>query len=123
MQVLTEIDRERIHDELERGRFFWLDLHSPRDEDLRRIGDLLQLHPMAMEDTREFGQRPKVDVYENHVLVVFYTARVEPGADDVAVPIEVHVYVSGEYIVTIRREACDLLDRLHDTMLPEKTDV
>jgi magnesium transporter len=124
MQVLTHIDRERIHDELDRGRFFWLDLTSPSDEDLRRIGDLLSLHPMAMEDTREFGQRPKMDVYENHVLVVFFTARVaDESSDAVARSIEVHVYVSGDYIVTIRREACDLLDRLHDTMLPEKTDV
>jgi magnesium transporter len=124
MQVLTHIDRERIEEELNRERFFWLDLQSPNDEDLRRIGDLLALHPMAMEDTREFGQRPKVDVYETHVLVVFYTARVEGSDHDpVVLPIEVHVYVSGEYIVTVRREACDLLDRLHDAMLPEKTEI
>lgn len=124
MQVLTEIDRERIAEELERERFFWLDLHSPRDEDLARVGDLLKLHPLAMEDTREFGQRPKVDVYENHVLVVFFSARVEPpGGDDVALPIEVHVYVSGSFIVTVRRETCDLLDRLHDALMPEKTDI
>ena len=124
MQVLTQIDRERIQEELERERFFWLDLTSPSDDELRRIGDLLALHPMAMEDTREFGQRPKVDVYENHVLIVFYTARVEAsGGVPVALPLEVHVYVSGDYIVTIRREACELLDRLHDTMLPEKTEI
>jgi magnesium transporter len=78
---------------------------------------------MAMEDTREFGQRPKVDIYENHVLVVFYTAR-QDGDDSgrVAVPIEVHVYVSGGFVVTIRQGACDLLDRLHEALVPEDTD-
>ena len=123
MEVLTEVDRDRISTELERGRFFWLDLHGPDQEQLDRVGDLLSLHPMAMEDTREFGQRPKVDVYENHVLVVFYTARVNGSDTDVAEPIEVHLYVSGDFIVTVRRMDCDLLDRLHEAMLPEKTEV
>jgi magnesium transporter len=123
MEVLTEVDRERISAELERGQFFWLDLHGPDQKELDRVGDLLSLHPMAMEDTREFGQRPKVDVYDNHVLVVFYTARVNGADGEVAEPIEVHVYVSGDFIVTIRRLDCDLLDRLHETMLPEKTEI
>ena len=78
---------------------------------------------MAMEDTREFGQRPKVDVYDKHVLVVFYTARVNDDDGPVAAPIEVHVYVSGDFIVTVRREACDLLDRLHTGLKAEDTDV
>ena len=85
------------------------------------MGELLGLHPMAMEDTREFGQRPKVDVYESHVLVVFYTARRTGEDEPVAVPIEVHVYVSGDFVVTVRQEACDLLDELHDTLIPEDT--
>ena len=123
MEVLTEVDRDRISTELERGQFFWLDLHGPDQEQLDRVGDLLSLHPMAMEDTREFGQRPKVDVYQNHVLVVFYTARVNGSDTDVAEPIEVHLYVSGDFIVTVRRMDCDLLDRLHEAMLPEKTEV
>lgn len=122
MEVLTELDRERIAHERQQGRFFWLDLHEPTPEQLDEVGDLLALHPMAMEDTREFGQRPKVDVYENHVLVVFFTARVSDERGDVAEPIEVHVYVSGDFIVTVRRLACDLLDRLHESMLPEDTE-
>ena len=77
---------------------------------------------MAMEDTREFGQRPKVDVYESHVLVVFYTARRTGEDEPVAIPIEVHVYVSGDFVVTVRQEACDLLDELHDTLIPEDTE-
>ena len=87
------------------------------------MGDLLGLHAMALEDTREFGQRPKVDVYEKHVLVVFYTARLNGETGRVAHPIEVHVYVSGDFVVTVQREACDLLDRLHEALLPEGTDV
>src|SRR5687768_14112252 len=113
MEVLTEVDEQRIGALLERDEFFWLDLHAPSEAAFARLGGLLGLHPMAMEDTSEFAQRPKVDVYENQVLIVFYTARVTGGDDPVAVPIEIHVYVSGGFMVTVRREACELLSEQH----------
>jgi magnesium transporter len=122
MEVLTEVDEARIKTLLERKHFFWLDLHEPAAEAFAQVGGLLGLHPMAMEDTREFTQRPKVDAYESHVLVVFYTARRTGEDEPVAVPIEVHVYVSGDFVVTVRQEACDLLDELHDTLIPEDTE-
>ena len=122
MDVLTEVDGDRIKAHLERDEFFWLDLHGPSAEGFARVGELLGLHPMAMEDTREFGQRPKVDVYESHVLVVFFTARRTGEHEPVAIPIEVHVYVSGDFVVTVRQEACDLLDELHTALIPKDTE-
>jgi magnesium transporter len=122
MEVLTDVDEQRLGALLERKHFFWLDLHQPTSDAFARVGEMLGLHPMAMEDTREFGQRPKVDVYESHVLVVFYTGRRTGRDDPVAEPIEVHVYVSGDFIVTIRRAECDLLDDLHSELIPEDTD-
>jgi magnesium transporter len=122
MDVLTSVDRDAISAHVERDEFFWLDLHTPSEEELGRLGDLLALHAMAMEDTREFGQRPKVDIYEQHVLVVFYTSRVNGDEGRVAEPVEVHVYIAGDFVVTIRREACDLLDRLHDNLGAQGTE-
>ena len=49
-------------------------------------------------------QRPKLDRYDDHVLLVFYTARATGDAGRPAAPIEVHVYISGDFIVTVRRE-------------------
>jgi len=123
MEVLTEVDERRIASLLEHDEFFWLDLHAPGADALDRIGGMLGLHPMAMEDTREFGQRPKVDSYESQVLIVFYTARVsETDGQRVAAPLEVHVYVSGDFVVTVRQEDCDLLDDLHGALMPEVTE-
>ena len=122
MEVLTDVDDGRIRALLERDHFFWLDLHEPTSEAFTRVGEMLGLHPVAMEDTREFGQRPKSDVYESHVLVVFYTARRTGGEDPVADPIEVHVYVSGGFVVTVRQAECDLLDDLHTELIPADTE-
>ena len=113
MDVLTAVDPDRIASDRDAGHQFWLDLVNPPDEEVERIGALLGLHPVALEDTREFGQRPKVDVYEDHVLLVFYTARLEEG---VVVPIEVHIYVARGFLITVRRDACEILDDMHNRL-------
>jgi magnesium transporter len=110
MDVLTAVDPDRIASDRDSGHHFWLDLVDPTDADIERVGELLGLHPVALEDTREFGQRPKVDVYEEHVLLAFFTARLEDSG--VVSPIEVHVYVAPRYLITVRRDHCDILDDL-----------
>ncbi len=120
MEVLTEVDAGRLAPLRRRDEFFWVDLVSPSHAELDALGEALGLHPLAVEDTHEFRQRPKVDRYEDHLLAVFYSARtLDSGESD---PIEVHIYVSGGYIVTVRHKPCDLLEELHDTLGPAPTD-
>jgi magnesium transporter len=121
MQVLTEVDRDRIAGLRERDEFFWLDLNDPPPARLEESASVLGLHPMALEDTEEFAQRPKVDVYDDNVLVVFYTVRPAEGAETVASPIEVHVYVSGHFVLTVHRDPCAALARLHGELAGEPT--
>src|SRR5215212_8792458 len=110
MDVLTAVDADRIASDRRDGHNLWIDLVDPRDEAVDNVGRLLELHPVAIEDTREFGQRPKVDVYEDHVLLVFYTARLDPAG--AVKPIEVHLYVASGYLLTVRRDECTVLDEL-----------
>jgi len=114
MEVLETVDRDRLAQLRERDEFFWLDLTSPSAVDLQVVGEVLVLHPVALEDTNEFDQRPKIDVYGDHVLVVFYTARRAPESREAPVePVEVHIYVSGSFVVTVRRSTSTQLDALH----------
>jgi magnesium transporter len=124
VEVLTSVDREKIAELHRRDHFFWLDLAQPSAQDLEVLGELLGLHPLALEDTREWNQRPKLDQYENHVLLVFYSARTcTPEEQRDFAPLEVHIYVSGSFIVTARHEPCSELDALHDELMPAKTDI
>jgi magnesium transporter len=122
MQVMTAVEEPRIRDLLDRDEFFWIDLASPPDADLDRLGALLHLHPVALEDTHEFGQRPKLDAYHDHLLLVFYSARATGDPNWPGDTIEVHVYLSGKFVVTVRREPCSVLDALHAALVPEGTD-
>src|SRR5262249_13712034 len=98
MHVLTHVDPDEIKALKERDEFFWIDLTGPDDAAVDQLGELLDLHPVALEDTREFGQRPKLDPYGHHLLLVFYTARATGDDTWPAEPIEVHVYLSGGFM-------------------------
>ncbi len=117
MEVLETVDREKLAGLRERDEFFWLDLTDPSAEDVKGMGDALNLHPVAIEDTLEFGQRPKLDAYGEHVLFVFYTVRKGHNAgEELFEPVEIHIYVSGSFVITIRRAECTQLDALHEEL-------
>lgn len=49
----------------------WINIDSLGDaETIRSIGKAFGLHPLALEDIVDAHQRPKVDVYENHLLII-----------------------------------------------------
>jgi magnesium transporter len=112
MHVLTALDRDQIAGLLERDEFFWLDLHVPSDEQFEQLEELLSLHPIALESLREYQQRPKLDSYERYVVLVFYGV---DGTDRAPLDLlEVHMLISGSYIVTVHHQLCDELDGLRD---------
>jgi magnesium transporter len=119
VEVLTTVDEGRLRRLLAGDEFFWLDLVEPPADALDAVRSLLGLHAAAIEDSREWNQLPKVDDYGDHLLIVFYTAGI--GDDGRAHPFEVHVYLSGRFIVTARRHRTGL-DRLHGLLQEEETD-
>ena len=56
----------------------WIDVQGLGDLELiKQLGDLFQVHPLALEDIVSVGQRPKVDDYDTHLYVI--TLMAEPG--------------------------------------------
>jgi magnesium transporter len=111
VQVLDALDEQRIAELTQRDEFFWLDLAGPTTEQIEFLGRHFDWHPLMVEDLTHFEQRPKLDSYENYLYMVFYGAR----EDEEGLPAlsEVHLVVSGSYIVTARHAACHQLDELH----------
>jgi len=109
MEVLHALDLGSILALRERGEFFWLDLKAPTPEEIDALGPLFGFDAFAVEDTREFGQRPKLDPYDGHVLLVFY------GTDGEEL-VEVHVYVSGDAVVTVRHGHCATLRQARERL-------
>ena len=93
--------RERVEELLAEGSFFWLDLDRPDDEDFEILRDVFKFHPLSLEDAEHFGQRSKVDEYDEYVYFVVYGAA--PDDDRL---VEVHAFYSERYLVTLHRDDC-----------------
>lgn len=110
MQVLESFDRAQVDALLARDERFWLRLHAPKPEVLQEVGDLLGFDHLAIEDSRDFGQRPKIDDYPDSALLVFYgarTAHTTQHAAKVVVPVEFHFHVTRHGIVSVRHHNAD----------------
>ncbi len=56
---------------LDDGKVRWLDVDGLGDiEVLKAIGEKYGLHPLALEDVLNMGQRPKVESYDDHLFIV-----------------------------------------------------
>jgi magnesium transporter len=106
VRVLDHIDRGEIDQQRARGEFFWLDLQAPTDEQIDEVAALFEIHPIAVEDMKTFGQRPKLDDYPNFLHIVFYGMEGREG-------VEVHLIVHGDAMVTVRRDHCASLLGAH----------
>jgi magnesium transporter len=120
VQVLDKVDEARIAELRAAGEFFWLDLVAPKRDDILDAGRIFGWHELAIEDTLHFGQRPKLDEYGDYVLLVFYGAQ---HVNDETLPVEVHLYISGEWIITIRPGMCMHLEDAKKRLLEHTADV
>jgi magnesium transporter len=105
----ADIDESVIKDHLKRDQFFWLDLTAPSQAKLEKLGELFGFHPLALEDAEEWHQRPKLDNYGEYVVLVFYGAK-EQTRKDQAPLLEVHLFISGHYLITVHRDPLPLFE-------------
>jgi magnesium transporter len=87
------------------GEPFWLDIEDPTDEIVDQLAAALGLHPLAVQNTKQFGQRAKLQVYRNGALLVGF------GLDDrLHEPVEVHCYWTTGFLITLRQAPSPALD-------------
>jgi magnesium transporter len=98
---------------LKQGKFVWIDLVNPGDGDFKRLAELIDLHPLTLENARRFNQHPKLEEYEGYVSMVVF------GVDPDTVsggPLlrEVNLIISGDYVVSIHVHPMESLNELRD---------
>jgi magnesium transporter len=98
---LADADHTAVEQLLHENRLLWLDLYDPDSERLADLAGLLGIHPLAIEDAENFGQRPKLQDYDGFTQIVAY------GVHSMDEPlVEVHCFYSEHYLVTIRKGDC-----------------
>jgi magnesium transporter len=97
----VHFSREAVEKLLASGHFFWLDLDQPVAGDFEILREVFKFHPLALEDSEHFGQRAKIDDYDDFVFLVIYGA--VPDDDRL---VEVHCFYSERFLVTVHRDDC-----------------
>ncbi|MEJ7583885.1 MAG: magnesium and cobalt transport protein CorA [Acidimicrobiales bacterium] len=106
-----------LEDAFEAGRdddaFVWIGLHEPTEDEFAAVRVEFDLHELAVEDAIHAHQRPKVEIYDDLVLVVLKTARYVDSAESVEFA-ELLVLIGPGYVITVRHgEASALAEVRH----------
>jgi magnesium transporter len=90
---------------------FWLDLTAPSQEDQDALlRDTFKFHPLALEDAAHFGQRPKIDSYDDFTLMVVF------GLNPAGRLVEVHCFYTDTYLVTVHQDHCPAMLELAERL-------
>jgi magnesium transporter len=106
------VDLAEVETRLASGEHFWLDIGQPEPGELAELAEKLGLHPLVRNDLGDFGQRPKLDDYPRHTLLVLYGA-----THDEDLLVEVHAVVSEEWLLTVHTESCPAFIGLRERTL------
>ena len=95
-ETLHEIRSEASED------YLWIGMRDPSAETFDEVSEQLGLHALAIEDTVNGDQRPKIERYGDGHFVVLRPLRYVEETSDVESG-EIMVFLGPGYIVTIRR--------------------
>ena len=93
------------------GATFWIDMLAPTDEEYALLDDIFGFHPLAIEDTIQYQQRPKIESYDHtgdaHTTGYFYMVIHGPDLKTFRENLrtkELDIFVSERYLVTVHEE-------------------
>lgn len=96
------------------GRVTWIDVQGlGNPELLRSIAEVLELHPLAVADAVNVGQRPKVDAYPEFL---YCAIRMVMSAEHMARWEQVSVFVGHGFVLTVQETIGDCLDPLRERL-------
>ena len=83
------------------GAFQWVGLHDSGISELLNYQKRFSFNDLAVEDALSGKQRPKLDVYENHVLIVLKTVAYDDATQRITVG-DLTLFVGPDFLLTVR---------------------
>ncbi len=113
--ITADATRQDIERAAAGGAFFWLnlDIHHPGPDDdvTALLINTFHFHPVAVEAVKRFGQRARIDDYDDFVHIITFGM----AADGKSVA-EVHCFVTGKFIISLHQGDCPALTTVCDRL-------
>ncbi len=104
-------DPLNLRDVIGQKRVTWINVNGLGDpEMLKTIGEVLSLHPLALEDVVNIHQRPKADLYEDQLFFVVRTVRLEKTLQSE----QISLFLGEGYVISFQEGREDRLDIIRE---------
>jgi magnesium transporter len=97
------------------GKLVWVGLYEPTAEQFADVARDFDLHPLAVEDTVNAHQRPKLERYGSTLFLVLRPARYIDETETVEFG-ELHVFVGPQFVITVRHGEASGLHRVREAL-------
>jgi magnesium transporter len=82
----------------------WVDVSGLGSEDiLQRLGQVFDLHPLVLEDVVNVPQRPKVEDYDDHLVIIAQMVMPKPNHEGFWIE-QVSFVLGKHYLLTVQEE-------------------
>jgi magnesium transporter len=93
------------------GAFVWLGLYEPTEDEFESVRREFSLHELAVEDAVKGHQRPKLEVYDDTLLVVLKPVRYIDSEEAIETG-EILLFVNKAFVVSVRHGEASALGAL-----------
>jgi magnesium transporter len=82
---------------------------------LEKLGKKFQIHPLVMEDILNTEQRPKVEIFEDHLFVVLKMLSFDGTKKEISHE-QISLIVGNNYVITFQEHEGDVLDPIRERL-------
>ncbi len=99
----------QVHNEV-----VWIDVHHPTPRGMAVLQEVMDLHPLAVEDAFHQRERPKIEEYPNHLFVVINDIVLR--YNELEFP-ELDIFLGANYLVTVHYRCYEKMEKVRERLL------
>lgn len=136
--VWSENTRREVQDSEVQGllatetNLVWVDIHQPGDADIRLMNEIFHFHPLAIEDTRNHKQRPKIEEYPGYMFLIVNSVSItEKQTESIRLKRphtyhdldfrEIDIFIGRNYVVTVHMANETVIDEVQRRIIAMET--
>ncbi|MCX8103324.1 MAG: magnesium transporter CorA family protein [Candidatus Bipolaricaulota bacterium] len=91
------------------GVTLWIDCAQVEATEIQKMGELFNLHPLAVEDLISPQRRPKIDTYDNGLMIVLRDADVDRIEKSLSA-LELDIFLGRNFLITVHSERMECVE-------------
>jgi magnesium transporter len=120
-EIKSNIAKDELRFYKDNAELLWVDLESPKEDELAILSEVFGFHELAIEDCIFPQNQPKIDEFEDYIFIVIY-ALLDSKEQNIE---ELNIFCGKSFVVTVHERPIPVLTNLlkrTDTVLQKGSD-